>query len=193
MASILTLLMAAVQLLTIVQGNPNLPQSFRDQAVAIANYSIEVANVELVKLNTVSTSTAPAPVTPTPPPTLGSITVPPTPTQQPMPEVSKEIRVVYDNTRTNQNGVYYDVYAFYLEDGQYKSDVDITFSSDDDGTFVGGGKAYNKTGVARTRMGSGTTSNPAAHFQFTPKDVGERTIAVTANGVSATVKAPGQN
>ena len=43
MTQIILLLVTAMQLLTNVQNNPALPQSFRDSAISVANYAIEVA------------------------------------------------------------------------------------------------------------------------------------------------------
>lgn len=54
MAQALTLLMLAIQLLTVVASTPNLPQSFRDNAVKIANIAIVEATTEL---STQATST----------------------------------------------------------------------------------------------------------------------------------------
>lgn len=99
----LNLLISAQTLLAMVMGNPNLPQSFRDNAIAIANNAIVVAQEELQKPVVVTTipvvttqpttqvTTAPTQVqvtTPTlqPTPSFGSIT-------NNIPQIMKEIIV----------------------------------------------------------------------------------------------------
>lgn len=49
MSIALGLLISAMQLLTLVQANPNLPQSFRDEVEVIAKHAIVVAKEEIAK------------------------------------------------------------------------------------------------------------------------------------------------
>lgn len=47
----INLLISAMTLLTMIQQNPNLPQSFKDSAISIANQAIVVAQDEIAKAN----------------------------------------------------------------------------------------------------------------------------------------------
>ena len=99
MTQLLTLLIVATQLLTQVQTNPNLPQSFRTYAEQIAITAITLAQAELAKLNLPqATTTPPAPQeTPVVPPiVLGA--VPPITNnepQMPAPIDKSEIKVTH--------------------------------------------------------------------------------------------------
>lgn len=120
--------MSAMQLLALVNGNPSLPQSFRDNAVIIANKAIAVAQDEIANVN--KTAEQPVilpvvqPVAPLPvnQPTYGSI--------QPMPEVIKSIDLsVKEWTDDAHKGVF-NVRVKYKEDNKPKNDVPITLSID---------------------------------------------------------------
>jgi len=65
----LTLLISAMQLLGLVQTNPQLPQSFKENAIVVANQAITFAQIEIAK----NQSSTIQPVVPTQP-SFGSIT-----------------------------------------------------------------------------------------------------------------------
>lgn len=54
MTTAITLLISAMQLLTLVQSSPTLPQSFRDNAISIANQAIVYAQTEIAKTQQVT-------------------------------------------------------------------------------------------------------------------------------------------
>jgi hypothetical protein len=184
MAPILTLLISAVQLLTLAQSNPNLPQSFRDSAISLANYSIQVAQ-EAIKnqSNEIATATVNIPVI-EPQVNYGSVIQPQTII---MPEVKKEIRINNLNRSINYEGAYYSFNASYLEDDKELPGISITISSDDDGKIQSNGIEYTKTATQITRK-----LDNAAWFQYLPKDEGMRTLTITANGITATTTLRGQ-
>lgn len=192
MIQALTLLIVATQLLSAISANPNIPASFRDNAVTVANYAIEVAEAELAKASAPApVEEAPAPA-PAPLPSFSGIKEPiPAPQPAPMPEVKKELTIVTDNARINQNGRYYDVYVRYTENGEQKAGVEVTISSDDQGYFNSNGTSGNPvTGV--TRAGIGTKGDIGAHFQYMPQATGERTLTATAGGISTSIQSLGQ-
>lgn len=85
----LSLLMLALSLLTQVANTPNLPQSFRGNAVSIANIAIVEANKAIAEQNAATTTPTPVPtISPmtvqdvTPQPTFGAIIQPPMPAPQ---------------------------------------------------------------------------------------------------------------
>ena len=56
MTAAISLLMTAMQLLTMVSASPNLPQSFVDNAKSIANTAITIAQDEIAKYNASTTA-----------------------------------------------------------------------------------------------------------------------------------------
>lgn len=67
MSSLLALLVAAIQLLTLVQSNPSLPPEVRDQALSVANNAVAYTQAYLNAPAGISPSSEPqfAPTTPT--------------------------------------------------------------------------------------------------------------------------------
>src|SRR3990167_327955 len=72
MIQALTLLITAMQLLTIVASSPNLSQSFKDNAIMVANTAITLAQSEIEKANAVVATTTEQVIVPVV--NLGSIT-----------------------------------------------------------------------------------------------------------------------
>ena len=192
MIQALTLLIVATQLLSAISASPNIPASFRDNAVTVANYAIEVAEAELAKASAPApVEEAPAPA-PTPLPSFSGIKEPiPAPQPAPMPEVKKELTLTMGGSFKNANGRFYDIYAYYTENGEQVKGVSVTISSDDDGYFTHNGKAGNPL-VGATASNTGTKGDIGATYQYIPKATGERTITATANGITATLNLPGQ-
>ena len=106
-------------------------------------------------------------------------------------EIKKELEVYTTNFLTNQNGLYYDVYVFYTEDGVEKEDVVVTITSDDKGTFVGDGVRAIK--IKKQITHKGVIDRTGVHFQYEPELTGERTFTVKAGEVTKEVKARGAN
>jgi peptidoglycan hydrolase-like protein with peptidoglycan-binding domain len=114
---------------------------------------------------------------------LGSINK--QPEQMTTPEIKKEIVVeLGDSLYNDATGVYDNFVVSYLEDGRVVKGIEVTFSADDTGVFNLNAKR-GTTGVTRDLDGK-------IHAQYMPKNTGVRTITLTANGVSTTIKLPGQ-
>lgn len=71
----LTLLISAMQLLTLISNTPNVPQSFKDSAIVIANQAITTAQQVIADENAKASTTPPVilPIIDPVPPTFGSV------------------------------------------------------------------------------------------------------------------------
>lgn len=182
MIQAITLLLAAVQLLTLVNATSNLTPEFRESATNLANYAVEVANKALETENTTTTYkeyVIPSlpPVVTEPTPILGT---------QTMPEVQKDILIEVDEF-SNVSGRYYDVYAYYTEDGTAKQ-ASITLTPNDEGRVTVNSQIGN-TGQTR---GVGRSGKLGVYFQYVPAEAGERTLTITANGASKEITLKGK-
>ncbi len=199
-----------MQLLAIVSANPQLPQSFRDSAVTIANHAITTAQTELAKS---PAAPAPAIIEVTNQPSFGSI--PQTqPTIQSMPEKVKEITLNIGQAGESDGVVSYEISAVYTENGQPVNGVPLTITVSDAPTHtidLPNGKYYGRftnlnpqdtTSAVQERGGlyaSPLTIKTHKHLgkdgtiyaMYTPSS---ETVSITveANGRTDTKTAPGQ-
>lgn len=110
------------------------------------------------------------------------------------PQIMKNLTISVDNKRGDEsNKIYYDVYAYYSEDGNNVIGVPITLSSDDEGTWYNNGQASVQTATQNTHGGVGIIGSTAVGIvmTFEPADEGDRVITATANDVVATTTAWG--
>ena len=181
MNTALGLMVLALSLLTQVSSNPSLPKSFRDTAIQVANQAIDEANKQLAT-QSIPQSTSQSTVQPISSATIQQITQPTFgATQITMPDIKKEVQVDTEATMVNVNGTYVNLFAFYREDGKALSDVPVTLTSDD------GVSMSVNTGPNGYKHGE-----PAAFIQYRPLKAGNRSITLTANGVSKTITVRGQ-
>jgi small ligand-binding sensory domain FIST len=171
--------MTAMQLLTAVQSQPNLPQSFRDNATQVANYAITYAQAEIANAQAAS------PDAMLPSAILEPISVPLLvgSSPSPMAEPFKQIQVEVESYMKGADGPYVNLFAFYLEDGKKTADMNITATADDAGTF-----SYGTVKTQKIGYGDG---QPGAYFVYSPASPGERTLTFTANGVTKQVTVRG--
>lgn len=172
--SILTLLIMAMQLLTAVQANPNLPQSFRDTAISIANTAISVAQNALAA-QTQNTTLVAGIV----PDIVVPLVVPLAPAEQPKKEITIDITSAFNNNI----GTYYNIRAHYLENGKPVEGIVMNLKADDSG-------GINNNNEKTRYMWN--DDNPGTFFQYIPNDRGDRILIFTANGTSTTAVVNGQ-
>ena len=174
-----------MQLLTVVQTNPNLPQNYKDSAIAIANYSIEVAQKAIVEQN-INIA-----ILPSSPPTISvPAYVPSSPQFGSVKEIKKELTIKDNNCLINKNGTYCNIGVVYTENGQRIAGVPITITADDAGTFIG----WNSNGDMREDINmelSRTITDISASFQYFPQATGTRTLTIIANGAQITTETQG--
>jgi hypothetical protein len=107
--------------------------------------------------------------------------------------VIKELKINRQPYRQNQNGVYYSIEVYYTEDGKGIEGVPVTISAPD-GDFNSDGKRYNLTATQNTHRGVGTgtiASGIGVWFQYMPMTKEDRTITVTANGITESIVGAG--
>lgn len=207
----LGLLISAMQLLAIVSANPLLPQSFRDNAIVIANHAITTAQAELAKS---PEAPAPAIIAVTNQPSFGAIPQTTTHTIQSMPEKIKEITLNIGQAGESDGVVSYEISAVYTENGQPVNGVPITITVSDAPTHtidLPNGKYYGRftnlnpqdtTSAVQERGGlyaSPLTIKTHKHLgkdgtiyaMYTPSSENV-SITVEANGKTDTKTAPGQ-
>lgn len=212
MTTALGLLISAMQLLAIVSANPQLPQSFRDNAIVVANHAITVAQTELAKS---PESPAPAIIAVTNQPTFGAIPQPTSQTIQSMPEKTKEITLNIGQAGESDGVVSYEITATYTENGEPVNNIPVTITVTDSperSVDLVHGKYYGRftnlnpqdtTSQVQERGGlyaSPLTIKTHKHLgkdgmiyaMYTPSSPNV-TITVEANGSTTTKTAPGQN
>lgn len=132
MTTALTLLMTAMQLLTMVANTPSLSTEFKNQAIQIANQAIVVAQDEIGKNQTATPVTVPTiqPVQTLQIPTFSG-------TINSMNNLSIRKFCVKDDNVENQNGLFCEVTAMYTsQNGGRLLNEALTFTSDGQGKFV---------------------------------------------------------
>ena len=175
MAQILTLLISAVQLLTLAQTTPNLPPEFRLKAIEIANYAISEAERAIQNQQTEIATTTPPIVSPSVV-QLGNQIVQPV---VQMPEVKKEIIV-----DTDVNVGYVNFYVYYLEDNRAIPNQTVTVIAPS-GTFTQlDGNNQIQTGNREV----GHRPLLGAYFQYVPSDeTGNLTLTIQVGGIEKQV------
>lgn len=123
----LTLLITAMQLLTMVANTPSLPVEFKNHAIQIANQAVIVAQEEIAKQNITSAQPIIIP------------TVQPQALQVPtfsgtIKNMQKEITIDIGEKIANGDKTHFAIRAFYKEDGISKQ-VPITLTTTDGGEF----------------------------------------------------------
>ncbi len=198
MTQALILLISAMQLLTLVSGNPQLPQSFKDNVILIANRAISVAQEEINNQQQIVPTPTPVQVqeqvvqaTPqpviiyTPPPVVGGAN--PTPPPMP-PEVDKSDLIITQtksSPRDATNGMPFGAYSFTFslldKYGKYIPHAKITLSAPDN--------LYGNSVVGDANGESGRdTSDWSGAFQYVPTKAGVKTLTFSGGGKTKTIE-----
>lgn len=178
----ITLLMSAMQLLALVNGNPSLPQSFRDNAVIIANKAIAVAQDEIANAN--KTAEQPVilpvvqPVAPLPfnQPTYGSI--------QPMEDKSEIVVTLVSTSKPDAiNSMPFGEYGYNVavlnSEGKNIEMAEITFVGEDN---VYPQKTRKADSISATGMKDWTGT-----FSYAPTSKGMKTLTFTSGTLTKTL------
>lgn len=174
MAQILTLLISAVQLLTLAQTTPNLPPEFRLKAIEIANYAISEAERAIQNQQTEIATTTPPIVSPSVV-QLGNQIVQPV---VQMPEVKKEIIV-----DTDVKVGYTDFYVYYLENDRALPDQVVTVVAPS-GRF----NHLDENNQIRTLTREvGHRPLLGAYFDYVPSEKGYVTFTIQVGGIEKQV------
>jgi hypothetical protein len=166
----LTLLVSAMQLLTLVANNPNIDAEFKANAINIANQAIVVAQEEITKANT------PAEPLPT---NIGNMTPEPTVSIS-EPTINKEIITELTRTFEPKDGTPFGEYIIrvgYKENGKYKGT---------DFTFTNTGETKDSTGSERSVRDLENNILYTAietFFVYAPESKGDKVLNFTANGI----------
>lgn len=190
MEQALTLLMMAFQLLTVLATTPNLPPSFNETAIQIANSAIQVAREEIAKQPVEVQATIPVveqnvieQITIYQPPIIGQIA-------PQITHMEKKLIVETSNYLTNKHGLYYVVTVFYTEDGKQVAGVPVTITGE--GIFLDG-QVHKGTITKTTAQSNGLTSSGGIGFsvQFIPTSE-TVTLTATANEIETVIQAKGK-
>lgn len=185
MQAALTLLISAFQLLTMVAHIPNLPQSFKDSAISIANQAIAVAKDEVatadqsVPTNQSATITVQniQPVAPTfgVQSTIQSVIIP----VMDKSEIKTTVTKIKQGNSDAPFGVYFVKVEVLGTDGNNINGLDVTMNAQDnlfspetekiDTVLTLGSKGYYHT------------------FVFQPTSVGTKTIDISSNNMNKSV------
>lgn len=180
----INLLISAMTLLTMIQQNPNLPQSFRDSAISIANQAITVAQDEIANQNKTATN----------PVVINNVT-PVQTVQQPVfsgiiPSMNKEISISANPLGEFSGKYHYVIRVTYTENGITPRDIPVNISTNDTGAFE-----FRDLTLPEEQQNGGLTSGSVT---INTKKVGDEiisyvvyranskpfTITATANGVT---------
>lgn len=165
----IALLISATQLLTLVATNPNLPQSFRDNAVQTANFAISTAKAEIAKTPTTEIAVTPV--------ILGQSPAMTTEAPAETPITREVIITPYAQTPVDAlNGLPFGSHMFKVAlvvNGTHVKGAQITMSSDT--------KTETKETNGQSEINSGDWT---ASFEYIPTSDGPHTITFTADGVS---------
>lgn len=184
-------------LLTMANANPNLPQSFRDSAIATANYAIVVAQEAIANNTTEIVTTTPIPTiaplvvgTPEPSPQPIPSPVPspqpaptPTPTPAPVPVVSKRIEVetTYIN---NRDPAYNEPYGTYL----FKTSLINSAGKNLKEPITMSYKGIDYTRIAEDLSGRAAKDNWHHTFTIVPQATGTQSVTFTSGEATKTVE-----
>lgn len=174
-------------LLTMVQQNPNLPQSFKDTATGIANQAIVVAQDEIAKAN--QTATTPvvinnvAPVQTVQQPTFGGIITP----MDKSDIVIDSIRFLQTNDpQRSPNGEWIIVVRVLNSNGDDEKDAIVKMDAPDDVVNIKE-KHIDQMGYVRDAEGNITRTKYSTFFNFAPNSTGDRPITFTSGNLSKTI------
>lgn len=184
----INLLISAMTLLTMIQQNPNLPQSFKDSAVSIANQAIVVAQDEIAKanqtaINPVVINTV-TPVQTVQQPTFGGII-----TAMETPVDKSEIIAEQIGYSKDADTPYFGDYSFKVSvlnaKGEYINKAEVTMSAPED--------FYKSVGQENSkRLTENQNGNPAdgkwyTTFGYIPMTKGTKNVVFTSGSLSKTI------
>jgi hypothetical protein len=185
MTQIYLLLIAALQLLNLVQSNPNVTPEFRDYVIGVASSSIAIAQNAIAEQQN-STST---PVV-NEEPILGTKVVEPI-----QITVEKDI-IIESIKRVGVDGdVSHEFTVYYTENGKKVSGVEVSAESSGSGAFISGNRAGKDGKDVKkmvTRLGVGSDGGAGAYFTYNPSNSNSSTITFTASGVIKSVDISGK-
>ena len=181
MTTALTLLMTAMQLLTMVANTPNLSVEFKNNAIQIANQAIVVAQDEITKSNTIQIPQVTPQVTQTvqntqvlQPSTFGSIIS--------SMEIEANITDERQPSADNPHGLF-GITVRVKEQGVYKK-VAVTMSAQDQSPALD--NPSNNVKVTDTQS-SKNANDWSAVFLFVPTSVGSKNITFNYGETSKTL------
>lgn len=183
----INLLISAMTLLTMIQQNPNLPQSFRDSAVNIANQAIVVAQNEIANQN--KTVTNPviidtvAPVQTIQQPTFSGIM---TPMETPIDKsgITAELMKIYKDSETPYFGQYIFKVSVLNEKGEYVNNAEVAMSAPEDYFQTVG---QNKETKFTNDRKNNDDKNWYLTFGYVPMTQGTKNVTFTSGNLSTTI------
>lgn len=179
-----TLLITAMQLLTLVASTPNLPQSFVDNAKQVANTAIVFAQeeinkyqAELAKQATNAPTTTTAPTPPTAP--LGVIINQPNPIMENKEDIL--VKVINVGPKDEVNGLPFGSFSLRISvldaSGKYLEKAPITIKTPD------GQKTVEPNGMSTPDLKDWNTT-----FTYVPKAAGTKSLTFTSGTLSKTIE-----
>ena len=179
------LLIAALQLLNLVQANPNVTPEFKNYVIGVASSSIAIAQKAIdEQQNSTTTQFVDEQ------PILGTIVDVPTEIT-----VEKDIQINSIKRVGIDGDVSHEMTVFYTENGKKIGGVEISASVVGSGTFISGNRSGSDSKDATkmtTRKGVGAKGENGAYFTYNPGDSTESTITFTANGFSRSITVSGK-
>lgn len=183
----INLLISAMTLLTMIQQNPNLPQSFKDSAVGIANQAIVVAQDEIAKANQTATNpvviNTVTPVQTVQQPTFGGIIVP---METPIDKsaIIAELLKVTKDADTPYFGNYILKVSVLNANGEYVNKAEVSMSAPEDYFQTVGQNKESRFTEARQ---NNDDKNWYVTFPYIPMTQGAKDITFTSGNLSKTV------
>lgn len=183
----INLLISAMTLLTMVQQNPNLPQSFKDSATGIANQAIVVAQDEIAKAN--QTATTPivintvTPVQTVQQPTFGGII---TPMETPIDKsaIIAELFKIDKDPAWSYFGMYTLKVSVLNAKGEYVNKAEVTMSAPEDYLQTVGQNKESRFTEARQ---NNDDKNWYVTFPYIPMTQGSKNVTFTSGNLSTSI------
>ena len=179
------LLIAALQLLNLVQANPNVTPEFRDYVMGVASSSIAIAQKAIDEQQNSTTT-----------PVINEQQILGTIVEEPIQvTVEKDIQINSIKRVGVDGDVSHEMTVFYTENGKKIGGVEISSSVVGNGAFISGnrsGKDSKDATKMTTRKGVGARGENGAYFTYNPSDSTESTITFTANGFSKSIVVSGK-
>lgn len=169
----------AMNLLTAVQANPNLPPQFKEVAISVANNAIVFANQELAKLpadqTPVQTPVQPVTVQPVQAPVVGGIITP--------MDKSEILVTETSHIKPNKTLTGFDGWSFRVsvldKDGNYTRSTIVANIPDTFGDQNLIKEAGNQSGTNK--------GDWSADFSFYPKSKGQKTLTFTSGNLTKSI------